>query len=278
MNCSEIQNFSGDAIDKFLPRHLEEEFHAHLEACRNCRNAYELEVLAKTIVQKNVKRVATPPSIHSAVALSLQKEYGASSEHKKNWIARFFGSRPLFPTLATGLALAVFLYFFVFPVKDTYSETSHSAANDIMNQTLVNFSLVRSGELKPKLISCFPEAVQAFFEKSGFEAPVRIVKLSDSDWFGASYSEYGGVKLAHVVYKIGDETVYVCRVRKDDALNGSVLHLPPAAKKELARSGWYTDPSHGEGCNVIVWIEDGMLCAASSTMNKTKLLAKLVTP
>lgn len=281
MNCSEIQNFLGDAIDRFLPKHLEEEFHVHLDVCRNCRNAYELEVLAKTLVQKNVKRVATPPSISSAVAFSLQKEYNASHEHKSGvsgWIARVFGNRPLLPTLATGLALAAFLYFFVFPAKDSLSETSHSAANDIMNQTLNNFSLVRSGELKPKFVSCFPEAVQAFFEKNGFEAPVKMINLSDCDWYGANYSEYGGVKLAHIVYKIGDETVYVCQVRQDDAMRGTTLHLPPAAKKELARSGWYTDPSHGEDCNIIVWIEDGTLCAASSTMKKQKLLALLTTP
>lgn len=278
LNCGEIQNYLGDAIDKALPEHVKEKFHSHLEVCRSCRNAYELEALAKSLVQDNIKRISTPPAVHAAVKFSLQQEYKQSTEHK-NFIERIFGSQPLLPTLATGVALAAFLYFFVLPTKnDSRSESSHSAANDIMNQTLRNFSLVRSGELQPKMISCFPEAVQDFFVKNGFASPVKIVKLSNCDWYGAGYSEYGGVKIAHIMYKMEEETLYVFQVKQDDVIRSSILGLPPAAKKELALSGWYTDPSHGNDCNIIVWIEDGTLCAASSTMKKDKLLAVLTTP
>ena len=278
LNCGEIQNYLGDAIDKSLPEHVKEEFHAHLDVCRSCRNTYELEVLAKSLVQGKVKRISTPPSVHAAVELSLQEEYIQPAGHK-SFIERIFRRRPLLPTLATGFALAVFLYFLILPTKnDSRSESSHSAANDVMNQTLNNFSLVRSGELQPKMISCFPEAVQDFFEKNGFTSPVKMVKLSNCDWYGAGYSEYNGVKIAHVMYKMEEETLYVYQIKQDDVIQGSILGLPPAAKKELARSGWYTDPIHGDDCNIIVWIEDGTLCAASSTMKKDKLLALLTTP
>jgi hypothetical protein len=101
-----------------------------------------------------------------------------------------------------------------------------------------------------------------------------VKNIESCDWYGASSSDYNGVKLAHVVYKIGDELMYVYQVSEQDVEKGSLLQLPLAARTALAETNWYTDPDHPE-CNVVLWRDNGTLCAAVSTMKKDRILALL---
>jgi hypothetical protein len=90
-------------------------------------------------------------------------------------------------------------------------------------------------------------------------------------------NEVDGVKLAHVVYTIGDDVLYIYQVKRDEAFgDGGHLTLPAAGREAMLQTGWYTDPDHKD-CNVVVWEEAGTICAATSTMNKTKMLALLAT-
>jgi hypothetical protein len=172
------------------------------------------------------------------------------------------------------MATIVFALFVSLPKEASDGLTEHTAANDIINLSYNNFVLVRSGQLKPVLVSCTPESVTTYFKKSELNFAVDVIKLPDCEWYGAMASEYNGVKLAHVVYKIGEHWMYVYEVSHDDAMGGARMTLPPAAKTALARSEWYTDPNHPD-CSVVVWKTDGTLCAAVSTLKKEQLLAML---
>ncbi|MEX2090213.1 MAG: hypothetical protein WEB62_10595, partial [Bacteroidota bacterium] len=155
--------------------------------------------------------------------------------------------------------------------------TVHTAANDVINRSYKKFLSIRDGELKPSMVSCFPESVLAYFEQQNPRVSVKLLNVPNSDWYGAIADEHGGVKLAHVVYKLGDEIVYVFQANQSEVLNSSSFSLPPAALSALKQSGWYTDPGHPD-CSVVVWIVDETLCTAVSTMKKDRLLAMLTTP
>ena len=272
LNCSDFQVYLGDAIDRFLPKHLEQRFHSHLEACIKCRNEFELEMLSKRIVKSNIARVSTPPHVYTSVVSSLRKEYEISEGTAEAWFERIFGARPWLPVVAGSLAVAVFLMFLGMPRKVDDQLSVHTASNDVMNQAFKNFALIRSGELKPSLVSCFPDSVHDYFHKSSIKFTVNILPMPDCQWYGAISSEYGGVPLAHVVYKLENDIVYVYQVSFSEAIGGSRLALPPAAEAALKQSGWYTDPHHPY-CNVVLWTVNGTLCSAVSTMKKEKLLA-----
>ncbi|MGH2567153.1 MAG: anti-sigma factor family protein [Bacteroidota bacterium] len=274
MNCQEVRALSGAAIDGVLPGDAEAEFHKHIALCPPCRNEFELEAMAKRVVRRIVKRVPTPPQVYDAVVASLQdvqKVTGPSAGR----VERFFSKRFAVPALATGAA-AIVLLLMVSPLERSDLATRHTAANDIINQSIVNFALVRSGELKPTMISCYAEGVIGFFDRNGMRFAVNVKPLDNCDWYGALSSDYNGVKLAHVVYKIGDDLMYVFQVSEDEVQDGSLLQLPSAAKKALAATNWYTDPDHPD-CNVVLWKDKGTLCAAVSTLKKDRLLALLTT-
>jgi hypothetical protein len=274
LQCTDVHEFMGSALDGVLPDNVQQQFRHHIEACTPCRNAFELELLAKRIVRGHVSRVPTPQGVFESVVRTIRHEAPASTS--EGWLNRFFRTRFLAPAVAVGVA-AVVMMWMVSPKSSTDLEALHTAPNDVINQSIVNFALIRSGEMKPAVVSCYPEGVVGFFERNNARFAVHVKSLDDCDWYGAISTEYAGVSVAHVMYHVGDEVLYVYQVDRKEVGAASKLGLPPAAMAALTETGWYTDPTH-PGCNVVLWTtEAGTLCAAVSTMSKDRLLALLTT-
>ena len=278
MDCKEVQQSAGDAIDRSLPHEVRKEFEAHLERCSPCRREIALEKLSKHIIRQNIKQVPTPARIHSAVLHALQAE--TTQEHSDwiSWLSEWFllHLRSAVPALVFGTVALVFFLMVSGQTDPTYEMTAHTASNDIIHLSFENFALVKAGTMQPEMVRVIPESSNDFFRRSDLQFGVHVPKFHNCDWFGGSASECSGVKQAHLLYKIGNELIYVCEMSDDDALYGTQVSLPPAAKRALAQSGWYTDPDHPD-CNVILWKTDEAVCVAVSTMKKGQLLALLTT-
>lgn len=270
MKCKEVFDNLGDAIDRELPKAKKDDFYHHLEICPPCRNKFELECLAKSIIRKTLRMVRTPRSIYSSIVRSIREESGVGT----SWLDRLLGSKFLTPVLVGGLAIVAVMFFLSEPQQAPDDGVTLTPANDIISQSMANFSLIREGSLKPALTACDPDSILQYFKASGVPFSASIVRLSDCDWYGAIVNQYNGVRLAHVVYKMGNELMYVYQVSKAEVMEGSVLTLPQAAKSSLTQSGWYTDPDHPEG-HLVLWSDDGSVCSAVSTMEKQKMLALL---
>lgn len=276
MDCTEAQQYAGDAIDGSLPKNLEHEFQAHLDRCKPCRREVALEKLSKHMVRQSVKQVPTPRSIQSFVLQSLQREYDQSTAPHESWLARFLPWNIAVPSMAGGLVAMVFFLMVSTKTDPSFDQTAHLAPNDLIHQTFDNFALVREGKMQPTMFSTAAESVGDFFQKSNLQFDVHVPKISNCGWFGGRASECSGIKQAHLLYKVGGDWVYVFEVSDDDALYGTRVSLPLAAKRALAQSGWYTDPDH-PNCNVVLWKTDEAVCVAVSTMKKGQLLALLTT-
>ena len=276
MDCNEARQYAGDAIDGSLPHNLENEFQAHLERCKPCRREVALEKLSKHMVRQSVKRVPTPRSIQSFVLQSLQREYDQSFVTHESWLARVFPMRVAVPSMTGGIVAMVFFLMVSTTSDPSFDQTAHLAPNDLIHQTFDNFALVREGKMQPTMVSAPAESVGDFFQKSNLQFGVHIPKISNCGWVGGLASECSGIKQAHLVYKVGSDWIYVFEVSDDDALYGTRVSLPLAAKRALTQSGWYTDPDHPD-CNVVLWKTDEAVCVAVSTMKKGQLLALLTT-
>ncbi|MDP2884273.1 MAG: zf-HC2 domain-containing protein [Ignavibacteria bacterium] len=276
MDCKEAQQFAGDAIDGSLPNGVEEKLQAHLNKCKPCRGEVVLEKLSKDMVRQNVKQIPTPRNIRSSILKSLRLEFEQLEPDQESWLASLFPLRVVVPALAAGIVTTLFFLMVSTRVDPLYQMTAHSSSDDIIHQSFANFALLQAGIMLPAMVTTVPESMGDFFRKSDLQFGVDIPKLRNCDWSGGSASECSGVKRAHLFFKIGSESVYVFEVSDDDALYGTQISLPLAAKRALAQSGWYTDPSHPD-CNVILWRTDEAVCVAVSTMKKEQLLALLPT-
>lgn len=277
MDCNDAQQHAGDAIDRSLPNDLGKEFQAHLDKCKPCRREVALEKLSKHMVRQNVKQIPTPHSIQTSILSSLRLEYNQQQSERGSWLAGLLLFHGALPALAGGIVAVVFFLIVSSKSDPSYQMTAHTASNDIIHLSFANFALMQSGQMQPTMVTAVPESVGDFFQKSNLQFGVQIPKLKTCEWFGGSASECSGVKQAHLLYKMGKELVYVFEVSDDDALYGTQVSLPLAAKRALAQSGWYTDPDHPE-CNVVLWKTDEAVCVAVSTMKKAQLLALLTTP
>jgi hypothetical protein len=276
VDCNEAQQYAGDAIDRSLPNGIRKEFQAHLEKCKPCRREVALETLSKQMVQRNIPQLPTPRSIQTFVLSSLRLEYGQEPSNFGSWLAGLLAFRVALPALAGGIVAAVFFLIVSSRTDPSYQMAAHTASNDIINLSFANFALMQSGKMQPAMVTAAPESVGDFFQKSNLQFGVHIPKLKTCEWYGGSASECSGVKEAHLLYKMGKELIYVFEVSDDDALYGTQVSLPLAAKRALAQSGWYADPDHPD-CNVVLWKTDEAVCVAVSTMKKAQLLALLTT-
>jgi anti-sigma factor RsiW len=277
VDCNSVQQHAGSAIDGFLAKDVEHEFQAHLERCRPCREEVALEKLSKQLVQRYVSWIPTPRSLQTLVVTSLHQEYKASRSADNSWMTRVTRFCIIVPALAGGAVAAAFFLMVGIPSDRSLRLSAHTAENDIIHQSFETFALLKAGQLVPAMVSSAPESVGGFFQRSSLQFGVQIPNIRGCDWCGGSTSDNRGVKQAHLVYKLGDEWVYVCETSGDDAMSGAQLSLPPAAKIALTRSGWYSDPMH-PNCNVVVWKKDEVVCVAVSTMGKKRLLALLTPP
>lgn len=275
MTCEEVLEHFGLAIDGSFTGRVREEFFSHLGVCARCRREFELETVAQQLVRKSVRHVATPPEVRNSVHRSLREEF-AHQEERLPWLERFFGRR-FFPSLVTAVVVIAMIYYFA-PVEPSgFQQAVHTASNDIIFQSVQNFMGIREGRLKPRTVACDASVIESYFKKNRHDFAANTKVIDDCDWYGAMVSEFGGVRLAHVVYHTGDDVTYVYEVKKADALGGGSLSMPPAAKQALSEKGVYTDPLHPD-CNVVVWTANETLCAAVSTMKKDKLLAFVSQP
>ena len=276
MDCTEAHQRAGDAIDRSLPNGLGKEFQAHLDKCKPCRRDVALEKLSKYMVQQNVKQVPIPRSIQSSILSSLRFEYKQQEPDFGSWLAGLLPFHVAFHALAGGIVAVVFFVIVSSRTDPSYQMTAHTAPNDIIHLSFANFALVQSGNMQPAMVTVAPESVGDFFQRSNLQFGVHIPKFKACEWCGGSASEGSGVKQAHLLYRMGKDLVYVFEVSDDDALYGTQVSLPLAAKRALAQSGWYTDPDHPD-CNVVLWKTDEAVCVAVSTMKKAQLLALLTT-
>ena len=277
MDCNSVRQHAGSAIDGFLASDVEYEFRAHLERCRPCREEVALERLSQQLIRRHVSWIPTPLSIQTLVVTALHQEYNADGSADDSWMARLTRLRILVPALAGGAVAAAFFLMVGIPSDRSSRLSAHTAQNDIIHQSFETFALLKAGQRVPDMVSLAPESVGRFFQRSSLQFGVQIPTIRGGDWCGGSASDNKRVKQAHLLYKLGDEWVYVCETNGDDAMSGAQLSLPPAAKSALTRSGWYTDPMH-PNCNVVVWKKDEVVCVAVSTIGKKRLLALLTSP
>jgi len=268
VDCKEFQESISEAVDNRLESDSKQHFSSHAKACPACRNEYEREQITKSVLSKRVQHQTVPQEVRSALLNALHDIRPAS----RSWFAGMFGEAFLNPAVA----LVAFLMFASGAVSLLQKNNAIPVSSDknIIAQSLQYYSAAMTGALKPTMVSHDAGDVREYLsKKTSFD--VSVASLDDCDWCGGIFSDIDGVRLVHVVYKIGGEGIlYVYQVDMDEALRGTKVALPENAKSVLAKTGWYFEQTP-DRCNVVLWKHKNTLCAAVSKMDKEKMVALL---
>jgi len=271
VNCREVFDRLGDAIDRQMPNQTRAEFNRHLDACPPCRANYELERMCKHIVSHKLMMVHTPSAVQNQVHTLLRNE----DADKPSWIDRLLGNKFLTPILVTGLAVVAVFLFLSKPQQVPDEGFSRPAAADIVQQSVDNFSLILAGSLKPTMTACSPDSVLSFLQAGDIPFSAKVLRLKDCQSYSAIINEVNGARLAHVVYAVGPAgLLYVYEAEKEEAWKGTSLTLTSEAKQSLEQTGWYFTTDQQQR-NVVLHALNGTLMAAVSSMPRDTMVALL---
>lgn len=272
MNCHEVKDHISSAVDNRLVGNLKTEFDAHIALCQGCRNEFELERLTKRVVQQTLRRSPAPATL-SAEILS---HIASPPVKESSWWYRLWSTPRVKPAFAAGLvALIAILLFVSLPLTIRHT---HAAPidNNIIHQTFNNYDAILTGSLVPDVTTGDYSEVKSYFQ-SRVDYAVRVPKIDKCKEMGALVSSFDGKRLAHLMYRFDDKVVYLYQVDMKSALDGTTLTLPPQAKEELLKTGWYIESPH-EHCTLVMWVVDNTLCTAMADIDKTQLIAYLSYP
>ena len=269
MNCRECQDLITPAVDQCLGEDDRRRFAAHLEGCATCRRDYEMERRTKSLVQHRARMVTTPPDIAQALRAVIDRE--EASTRRVPWWQSIIPRSTVGPALGLAAVLLALIVLWPSPEEPAPSLLQASLAGpDIVRQSFANFERVLTGAIRPQLETSEPERVRSFFSgRTTF--PVLVPLTRHCTLVGAVLNEYGGVPLAHTLYRHDGEIIYVYQTCWQTVRRGSPLVLPSGVQTAMEERGMYTE-TRTDGSTIAVWTDGRTLCAAVAHMDRDRLL------
>lgn len=254
---------------------------------------YQSELLTKNLIQQRIAQAELPErtyhnvmrSIDSLIADSASNRNKLTQEQQIPEYPSFWQSMlekltaPLFgiPRYAFGIILVFIiagsLLIFGGGKKTLNPYITSGTDKSVMVQAVNSFHKIINGEVKPQLKSSNAAEVEKFVkEKSNFSPYIPVIENYILE--GAVCNEYNGQKMAHIVYKNGNEVFYIlqtpvsCVTKKD-------LDLPDDVHKEIINASYYMCDKVDENdeCTMTLWIKNNVMCASMSNMPKQKMYA-----
>lgn len=279
MDCRESHELMSGAVDDELTREEAAEFYEHLEICGSCKDEFELERLTKSFIKKKITHVDVPLDLEHAI-ISQISSYGAV-ELRPGFFSRLLGNNFLQPAMAVALVvvLAVVMIFMnrdniILPSRNVESlnTVQSEKVKDALTLAENNFQNVLSGKFKPQITASGTSDVAEFLHRNtGYEIAVPSVR--NAEWIGGSVSIYNGMKIAHLVYKMGEQYIYIYSFPKE-FVQADKLSLPSACKDKVHNKKWFWGVD-SNGDTQAVWCADGHIYIATTNLRRQDLMGYL---
>lgn len=239
--------------------------------CKPCRTEFELQALAKRVVTTACARTPAPSHLANRIRLQIRDVVPLQEETRRHW--RIFDRKKFVPALAVAIVAVIVLVLFTsLPLSTRHLHTSPKD-NNIIHQTLNNFDAVLGGSMPTVFVATDHESLRQELERNA-NVSFNVPQLRDCSLEGGMLSDCSGQPAAHVVYKRGNDVIYLYQVDLKAALRGEEFDLPADVKEELLRTGWYILAGHPK-CTLALWISGEKLCAIIADIGKDELLEVL---
>jgi anti-sigma factor RsiW len=271
VNCKEFQELISPAVDDLLAAEDLAAFRGHSKVCTTCRFEFEAEAATKVVVRMHARRVPAPAVTLQQISRLIAQEQPMAPS---GWFGRVTGS-PFFRP-AIGFAMGFVVILLLLRPNTTTSPVLEAgfASNDVIGQSLVNYSAVLDGSIQPQIASSEPHELAPLF--TGItDYSVHMPRMKDCRLVGGMQNDFAGVKLAHVVYRHDNEMVYIYQACWSTVEKGEKLRLSNEARDSLLHTGWFT-ATQPDGRTVVLWKKGRTLCVAVSRMSKGALVECLL--
>ncbi len=261
--CQKTQQYITDAVDNRLSEVDRNFFEEHIEKCPSCRNDFELDALTKDFVKTKITRHTTPDSVAMRIKQEIEKQV-ASEQRTTSIFTRYPLAR------AAMIAMVVFgAAFIIYLLNSPDLQNTVQAAN-MMDQSIENYDLFLAGTIQPQQFGQSVDELREYFRER-VDFPVVLKPVKECEWVGGVLSDYNGLSLAHLVYKMPTGIVYVYQANWKEVRKGNKISLSNGAITSLSQTGWYVNGSHDK-YSVVMWLYNNeTVCTAVSSMEKSEL-------
>ncbi len=279
-DCRETRALMSGAVDNELYRSESQTFHEHIEICGSCRDEYELERLTKAYLKKKITFVDVPYDVEQAIMAQFSVQAQPEEGHES--AQGLLRNRIFQPVLAVGsvFVIGILLLFanksnVILPVFQKLPEAVEIAQQDALLLAETDFQDILSGKFKPKITAGTMQEVASYVDQNaGF--PVQLPSVANADWIGGTVSDFAGNKMAQVVYKMGEDYIYICSF-PEKAVSLNKVSLPPNCAKVIENCEWFWGQD-SNGDTQAAWSHDDHVWIATSNLEKNDLVAYLKPP
>jgi len=272
VTCHEFQERITAAVDHRLDAAEMVPFLEHAALCPPCGQSFENEQSIVALIRTRVRRIATPVSLCQGILDRIGREQPGSLSRMllvSAWHA------PLTkPALVFALSFAAVVLLLSRSAPVPAGSPSHEGSiDDLISQSAINYGSVLKGDFRPQITSGLVSQVRSFFEgKTDF--PVFVPEMKKCTLVGGALNDYQGASVVHLMYKHGEQTIYLGEACYKTVMKGTALNLTREAREELGRTGWYRSAT-AEGAAIVLWVKGNTICAAVSAMPADHLMAHL---
>jgi hypothetical protein len=277
------------AVDNQLLRDETKDFYDHIEICGSCRDDYELEKLTKAYLKKKITFVDVPYDVEKAIMAQFSSH--VPQKRRRGFISRLFSNSMFQPILAVGIVLIIGIVLFfankpniILPILQEPASVV-STRQDALSLAETNFQDVLSGKFKPEITAAAISDVASYLNQNAGYA-MRLPSVASADWIGGLVSSYDGNKMAQVVYKMGEDYIYICSFprnvvdsppKADAPSVREKIFLPLKCTKAIENKGWFWS-ENSNGDTQAAWSSDDHVCIATSNLEKNDLVVYLRPP
>ena len=271
-----------------------------LKQDENLRKKYQSELLTKTLLKTRLGNVEVPnptfrkiTGVIDGLIADAEKKHEALEELHADahpiaisssfgeYLRRILsvpiriGSVPVPRYAAAFVVLLMVVATGVYVNQSTHGSPSNErlivgSEKNIMKQAIENFHKLVNGDIKPAIESKNTEDVKTYLtDNAGF--PVYVPDISDYSLQGALCNEYNGQKLAHLIYKSGDDMIYIYQTHSK-CLEHKDLEIPDEVKGEITSHKYFMcDQVDKQNCTLTIWYKDKLVCASVTNVPKQKM-------
>lgn len=259
---------------------------------------YKAELLTKNLIHSRIHEAELPAATYSKVMASIDSlitsakassaaiasekanpevigvpEYPSFWQSLKETLSAPFMGLPRYAYATAAIVLVIGAVFLFSPKKELNPYITSGTDKSIMVQAVKSFNKILKGELAPQLTSGNEADVEKFvMERSNFDP--YVPNVDEYQLAGVYCNEYNGQKLAHLIYRKGDELFYIYQA-PITCVTKKALDLPEDVHTEIVKAQYFMcdKVDNDNECTMTVWIKDNVLCASMTQMPKQKMQA-----
>ena len=303
------EKITKDNIDEYITAYIdgeikdsnqEKQLHDILQNDDTLLKKYYSEVLTKKLFQTRLTNQEVPFKVYSEITGNIESIITSSAkkykktvpieEHpissSKSFLEYFI--KVISATVNIGklriprYSFAVVLIIFVIGFgllsgrknqKQLNPYIADGTEQSIMVQAVNNFHKILKGEIKPQCSSGNEMEVKNYLREN-LDYDVYLPCIENCQLIGAVCSEYNGQKVAHLVYRSGDETFYICET-PSKSLNHKCFEIPEQVQNEIISKKFYMCDKIDidNDCTMLMWFTGNICCTSVSNMPKQKMYA-----